>query len=291
MPSGTTTSVSLAASMPLVIQSARLQREFVAVMTKLVDRQRLDNGDGTTWNEILLNKLTAQGVSESTDLRKNPQEMIDTLFSIHPTMAGLSIKFTRKAQRTISPKVAAQTGVHGARAVARKVDTDLIAAAQSATTNLGTAGNPITYGLVSSASSRITGNTTEPYDGPKYLVARSFQVKDLQDEIVAGLGTYPVPPGLSEDIYRRGFTGTIANMEAYTDDNIPIDSSDDAIAFAFGREGIVHVETTMPNAYTEFLPGFGGGTDVMYYYEEYGNGIRQQAWLYAITADSAVPTN
>jgi len=216
---------------------------------------------------------------------------VDTLFSIRPTMAGLSIKFTRKAQRVISPKVAAQTGVLGSRAVARKVDTDLLAAGASATTNLGTAGNPITYGLVSAGSSRVTGNTTEPYDGPKYLVARSFQIKDLQDEIVAGLGTYPVPTGLSEDIYRRGFTGTIANAEAYVDDNIPVDTSDDAVAFVFGREAIVHVETTMPNAYTEFLPGFGGGTDVMYYYEEYGNGIRQQAWIYAITADSAVPTN
>jgi hypothetical protein len=90
-----------------MIQSARVVREFLAVMTRLVDRRRLPNGQGRTWNEIALNKLYAQGVSETTDLRDSPQEIIDALFSITPTMAGLSIKLTRKAKRVISPNVAA----------------------------------------------------------------------------------------------------------------------------------------------------------------------------------------
>ena len=291
MATGTTTSTSLNDSIPTMIQSARVVREFLAVMTRLVDRRRLPNGQGRTWNEIALNKLYAQGVSEATDLRYSPQEIIDTLFSVTPTMAGLSIKMTRKAKRVISPNVAAETGVLGARAVARKVDVDLLAAGASFATDLGTAGNPITYGLVSAASSRVTGNVTEPYDGSKYLVAKSFQMKDLQDEIVAGLGTYPIPSGITEETYRRGFTGTIANCEAYVDDNIPVDSSDDAVAFVFGREGLVHVETEMPSSYTDFEPGYGGGTDLLYYYDEYGNGIRQQVWGYTITADSAAPTN
>lgn len=291
MPSGTTTSLSLADSIPVLIESARVVRDFTNVMKRLVDTRRLANGQGSTWNEIALNRLTAQGISESTDLRDNPQELVDTLFSIRPTMIGLSIKFTRKAQRVISANVAAETGVLGQRAIERKKDVDLLAAAAAATTDLGTAGNPLTYGLISAASSRVTGNTTEPYDGPKYLVAKSFQMKDLQDEIVAGLGTYPVPTGISQDVYRRGFTGTIANCEAYVDDNIPVDASDDAEAVVFGREAIVHVETEMPSAYTEFVPGYGGGTDVMYHYDEYGNGIRQQVWVYSITADAASPTN
>ena len=274
-----------------MIQSARVVREFLAVMTRLVDRKRLPNGQGRTWNEIALNNLTAQGVSETTDLRDNPQEIIDALFSITPTMAGLSIKLTRKAKRVISPNVAAETGVLGARAVARKVDVDLLAAGGSFTTDLGTAGNPLTYGLVSAASARVTGNLTEPYDGPKYLVAKTAQIKDLQDEIVSGLGTYPIPAGITEETYRRGFSGTIAMCEAYNDDNMSVDASDDAVAFVFGREGLVHVETEMPSSYTEFLPGFGGGTDLLYYYDEYGNGIRQQVWGYTITADAAQPNN
>ena len=291
MATGPTTSISLQDSIPTMIQSARVVREFLAVMTRLVDRRRLPNGQGRTWNEIALNKLYAQGVSETTDLRDSPQEIIDTLFSITPTMAGLSIKLTRKAKRVISPNVAAETGVLGARAVARKVDVDLLAAGASFTTDLGAAGNPLTYGLVSAASARVTGNLTEAYDGPKYLVAKTAQIKDLQDQIVGGLGTYPIPAGITEETYRRGFSGTIAMCEAYNDDNMSVDASDDAVAFVFGREGLVHVETEMPSSYTEFLPGFGGGTDLLYYYDEYGNGIRQQVWGYAITADAAQPTN
>ena len=289
MPTGPTTSTSLSDSIPTMIQSARVVREFVTRMTTLVDKRQLPNGQGRTWNEIALSKLTAAGVSETTDLRDNPQELIDTLFSVQPTMAGLSIKMTRKAKRVISPNVAAETGVLGARAVSRKVDADLLAAGAAATTDLGTAGNPMTYSTVSAGSSRITGNTTEPYDGPKYFVGKSYHMKDLQDEIVAGLGTYAIPAGLTEDIYRRGFEGTIAGCEAYSDDNISVDSADDAIALIFGREGIVHVETQMPSAYTEFLPGYGGGTDLLYYYDEYGNGIRQQVWVYAATADALAP--
>ena len=74
MASGPTTSTSLQDSIPTMIQSARVVREFLAVMTRLVDRKRLPNGQGRTWNEIALNNLTAQGVSETTDLRDNPQE-------------------------------------------------------------------------------------------------------------------------------------------------------------------------------------------------------------------------
>jgi hypothetical protein len=260
-------------------------------MPKLVDRQRLPEGSGLNWNEIALSQLEAQDITETTKL-ENHQQLVDTLFSVTPAQVGLSIKVTDRARRRIDKKVAAQIGSLGQRAMNTKKDKNLLAVGASATTDLGTAGNPMTSGLVSAASARVTGNTTEPgVEMPKYFVGTSFHLKDLQDEIVSGLGTYPIPAGLTQDTYRRGFSGTLYNMESYIDDNITVDSSDDAIAIAFGRDGIVHVEGYSPRAVTVRDEFYGGGADIMVMYDEYATGVRQQAWLYAITADSTAPTS
>lgn len=291
MASGVTNTGALADSLPTVIESARIVREFAGVMPKLVDRQRLPEGAGTNWNEVALSQITAQDITESTKL-ENHQQLIDTLFSVTPAQVGLSIKVTDRARRRIDKKVAAQIGSLGQRAMNTKKDVNLLAVGQAATTDLGTAGNPMTSGLVSAASSRITGNSTEPgYDMPKYFVGTSFHTKDLQDELVQGIGTYPVPAGLTAETYRRGFSGALYNMDTYIDDNITVDSSDDAIAIAFGRDAIVHVEGYSPRAVTVRDEFFGGGADIMVMYDEYATGIRQQAWLFAITADSTAPTS
>ena len=291
MANGPTNTGSLADSLPTVIESARIVREFAGTMPKLVDRQRLPEGSGLNWNEIALAQISAQDITETTKL-ENHQQLVDTLFSVTPAQVGLSIKVTDRARRRIDKKVAAQMGALGQRAMSTKKDLNLLAVGASATTDIGTANNPMTSGLVSAAASRITGNSTEPgYDMPKYFVGTSFHIKDLQDELVAGLGTYPTPTGLTEDVYRRGFTGSLFNMETYIDDNITVDGSADAIAIAFGRDAIVHVEGYSPRAVTVRDEFYGGGADIMLMYDEYATGVRQQAWLYAITADSTAPTS
>lgn len=291
MPTGVTNTGALADSLPTVIQSARIVREFAGVMPRLVDKKRLGNGEGNNWNEISLSQLTAQDITENTKL-ENHQQLVDTLFSITPAQVGLSIKVTDRMKRKISQNVAALIGSLGQRAMNTKKDKNLLAIGSTATTDLGTAGNPMTIGLISAGSSRITGNTTEHgNDMPKYFVGKSFHMKDLYDEITAGIGTYPIPSGLSADVFRNGFQGSIFNVEAYIDDNIVVDSSDDAIAMVFGRDAIVHVEAASPVTYTDRDNSYGGGAEVMYMYDEYATGVRQQAWLYAITADVTAPTS
>jgi hypothetical protein len=288
---GPTTSGALADSLPTVLQSARIIREFAGVMPRLVDRKRLGAGEGLNWNEIALSQITAQDITETTKL-ENHQQLVDTLFTITPAQVGLSIKVTDRAKRKISQNVAALIGSLGQRAMNTKKDKNLLAVGASATTDLGAAGNPMTIGLVSAASSRITGNTTEPgVDMPKYFVGKSFHMKDLYDEITAGIGTYPIPAGLTEQTFRSGFRGSIMDVEAYVDDNITVDASSDAIALVFGRDAIVHVEGQSPVAYTDRDNSYGGGSEIMYMYDEYATGVRQQVWLYAVTADVTAPTS
>lgn len=289
---GPNTTLTFADSLDDIRSAARTVREYSNIMSRLVDTTRLEDNIGTNWKEVLLQKLTASNIGELTDLEQNPQEIIDSLFTIAPTLVGMSLFMTDRAKVRINEKVAAQIGVLTEHAMARKVDIDLIAIGQSATTDLGTSGNPMTSDLISAAVANIRGNTTEPWDGPIAAVMKTFQLKDIQDEGVAGFGTYPVPGGsLTEQFLRKGFAGDLYGASINTDDNTPL-SGTDAVAFVFAsgpNSAIIEVTGMESRRVTERKENIGNGAEIMYATDEYGTGIRQQSWIRAVTADSSAP--
>lgn len=293
MATGPNTTGSFSDSLDDIRSAARTVREYANVMGRLVDVTRIENNSGLSWKEVVLQKLSANNIDEMTDLEDNPQEIIDSLFTVTPTLVGMSLFMTDRAKVRINAKVAAKIGVLTENAMARKVDIDLIAIAQSATSDLGTAGQPFASDLISAAVANIRGNSTEPWDGPIATVAKTFQIKDIQDEGVAGWGTYPTSGGITESFMRKGFSGDLFNSSVYTDDNISVDGSDDAIAFAFasGPGGaIVQVTGMESRRVTDRKENIGGGAEIMYCTDEYGTGIREQAHIRAMTADAAAPT-
>ena len=292
MATGPNTVGTFSDSLDDVRSSARTIKEFANIMGRLVDTTRLEANIGLDWKEVLLNKLSASNITELTDLEENPQQIVDSLFTIRPTLVGMSVFTTDLVKLRITKKVAEKLGVLMEQAMARKVDVDIIAAAQGATTDLGTANNPMSSDLVSAAVSIIRGNTTEPWDGAVATVMKTFQLKDIQDEGVSGFGTYPVSGGVTEAWLRKGFKGDLFDSAVYTDDNISVDSSDDAVAFVFASgpgSAIVHVTGQESRYVTERKEGIGSGAEIMYATNQYGLGIRQQAWIRAITADASTP--
>ena len=291
MPTGNTTTSSLADSLPIVIDGARIVREYEGTYNRVVDKQTLPAGTGLSWDEISLSQLTATQVTESTVL-DNPQQLVDTLFTITPTVIGIQTLFTDRVQRRIAKVAWAKTGTLAQNAMNRKKDEDFLTMLDGATTSLGGAGTTNTFGLISAAVSRITGNATEPASGPIFAVLHPYQIKDIQDEIVAGVGTYTVPTGMTEDVYRKGFSGTIANANVFADGNLTVDSSDDAKGGVFAREAIVLVQGHSPRNESRRRPEIGGGADEMFMYDEYGLGERSAGnWLYEIYTDALSPTS
>ena len=291
MVASPTVTTSLADSLPTIIDSARIVREYEGVMTRLVDKTTLAENTGLTWDEISLAQLSAQTVTETTFLN-NPQAIADTLFSITPTMIGIQTVITDRVRRRISSNVAAKLGVLAQNAMQRKKDEDLLTVLDGATTSLSGAGTTLAHGIISAAYSRITGNTTEPAITAVYAVLHPFQIKDLQDELEQGLGTYPVPMGLTAEVFRMGFKGSVSNVEVFADGNITIDSADDSKGGVFAREGIVHVQGHSPRATTDRWEHYGGGADVLYMYDEYGNGERSAGnWVYEVYSDALAPSS
>jgi hypothetical protein len=294
MPTGTTITDTLNDSLDSVVAQARIVRENAGVMTQLADKVTLGEGVGNTWKEISMARLTAMAITETTE-EDNPQQFSDTAISITPSMVSVYTVWTDRAARNISKKTWAKTGGLSQNAIQRKKDIDGLTVLDGATTSLSGAGTTLTSGVIAAAASRIRANTTEPWDGPVAFVLHGFQKKDLFDEVTAGIGTYPIPNGSTADVYKNGFTLGIDGSTGFVDNNISIDSSDDAKGgvFASGRGGaIVLCQARAPWVKTvrdEFL---GGGATKVLHRDEYAYGERSAGnWLFEIFSDALAPTS
>ena len=294
MAVGWTTTGSLADSLDDVRSSARIVREYEGVMPQLCDKQTLGEGIGLSWQEITYAALTAQAVTETTEL-DNPQQVSDSLLTITPTVVGIETFLTDRVQARINKKGFARIGELGQNAIQRKKDEDgLTVLASGATTASPGAGNTLTSGHVAAAAYNISSNATEPGKKPYRGVFHGFQLKDLFDELVAGVGTYVVNEGPTARVFSSGFTLPIAGTEIYEDGNISIDSSADAIGGVFAMEGIVLVQGRAPRVVTTRNEKRGGGGDHVYHYDEYAYGERPSAaygWVQKLVSDATAPTS
>jgi len=295
MPQGPVTTGVMNDSLDDIRSSARTIREYGPVMARLVDNTTLKTNIGLDWKEVFLNKLYAGNIEEMTDLEQSPQEIVDGVFSIRPTAIGMSLFVTDRTKARINSLVAAKMGVLVENAMSRKKDIDIIAIAQTFTTDLGTPGQPMESGFIGAMVAQIANNATEPWDGPTATVLHGFQLKDVQDELVASIGTYPVADGLTREVFLRGYSGgTVYGSNVWVDGNIPVDANDDATGFTFasGAGGaIVFVQGMASRMKTERKENIGTGAEILYTTDEYGLGLRQNAWGGTYTTDVTAPVN
>ena len=295
MAAGDTITQSLADSLDTVVASARQIREYEGVMPNLVDKVTLSEGTGTSWREISMAALSAQNITETTTL-DNPQQMSDTVFSITPTVTGIQTLVTDRVASRINSQSYAQLGSLAQQAIQRKKDEDGLTVLDGATTILSGAGTTLASGVIAAAAYRISSNATEPGNPPYRCVLHGFQIKDLYDELTAGIGTAAAgetTDGLTARVFTEGFRGKIAGVEVFEDGNITIDSStDDAKGGVFAQEAIVLVQGRAPRTATVRREDIGGGATVVYLYDEYAYGERSAGnWLFEVVSDATVPTS
>ena len=290
--SGNTITQSLADSLPSVRQSARVTREYGRVMTGTADRVTLGESVGLTWNEITLAQLTATNITETT-VEDNPQQITDTIFSLTPQVVSVQVIFTERTAKRVTKDVWSKTGGLAQKAIERKKDQDGIAIMDGFSTSQPGAGATLTSGHISAASANIQSNTTEPWDGPMVAVLHGYQRHDLYTELVAGVGTYPIPAGPTERVFKGQFNLPIAEVAVMRDDLIPIDSTDDAKGgvFASGSGGaLVLCQGRSPWTKVRERPEIGGGATEMFHRDEYAWGERSAGnWGREIYSDATAP--
>lgn len=261
-------------------------------MPQLVSKETLSEGTGLTWREVSFAAISAQGIGELTTL-DNPQLLSDSLFTVTPTVAAVHTVITDRVKARISKNALAKIGPLAQNAIQRKKDTDGLTMLDGATTSLPGAGSTLTSGHISAAASRVAfGGGNEPSNPPIYGVLHAYQMKDLFDEVTAGVGTYAIPEGETARVYREGFKGSINGCMLFEDNNISIDSSDDVKGGVFAKEGIVLVQGRSPRAVPLRDEKLGGGADELILYDEYAYGERSAGnWLYEIYSDATAPTS
>ena len=303
MAVGNTITDSLADSIPTMIAAARIVREFAGVMPNLVDRQRLDENTGTVWNEVSMAKLSAQAVTESTEL-DNPQQMSDTLLSITPTVIGVHTLITDRVALRISSNAYAQTGSLAQNAIERKKDADGLTAIDGASSTEGDGTAALDTSDITSASYRITSNTTEPAPAtaPINAVFHGFQLADIDTQLttpgistVAAIGTEvgvgaPLTVGIAAEAFQNRYRGNISGARLYEDGNLTI-SSNTAKGGVFSQMALILVEGRSPYVETKRMPELGGGATALFHYDEYAYGERSSGnWLVEVHMDATEPS-
>lgn len=295
MATGETYTSSLGDSLETIIAAARAVREYEGVMQRLVETVHLEENTGLAWREITYAKLTASAVSEDQRVW-NPQQFSDSAFSLTPTMAVIHTFVSDRVKSRLNEKALAKMGSLAQNAIERKKDLDGITLLDGASNSQPGAGNALTSGVISAAATNIRSNTTEPSKGPIRCVLHGFQRKDLFDELTAGLGTYPVPEGITARVFQSGFAGRIDTVEVFIDDNISIDTNSDAKGGVFAEEGAILVQGRKPWHFTRQEPDIGGGGESIWLYDEYIFGERlaantTSAWIWEIMSDATAPTS
>lgn len=288
MAVGDTTTGSLADSLNTIVASARSTREYGGVVPQLVDSTTLELGTGTSWKETLFAKLSAMAITENSR-NDNPQQYSDSAITITPQMVQISTFITDKSRRNVAKKALAQMGKLPGEALVRKEDEDGLTA-MDAMTQLGATGTPIQTADIVSSRYLITSNPTEPGPMPIAGVFHGYVIKDMYDELVAGLGTYPIPEGATAQVFKTGFTLPIATVSIVEDGNVPIDSTPDAKGFVFSKMAWVLVRGMALKTETKRQPGWGGGGDQLFMTAEYAYGQRGGgSWGREIIADATAP--
>jgi len=289
--SGWTTTSALEDSLDDVRDSARIVREYEGAVPQLVDSVTLGEGTGISWQEIKYDQLIAQAVTETTEL-DNPQQIADSLISITPNVAAVETFITDRVRERISKIGFSKIGQLGQNAIQRKKDEDgLVLFASATSTSDPGAGVTLTSGYIASASANIRGNTTEPGKDPIRCVLHPFQIHDLYNELVAGVGTYVVEEGPTARVFQQGFNLPVANTQIFPDGNITIDGGGDAKGGVFAMDGIVLVQGRAPRIISVRNEKRGAGGDHVYHYDEYAYGIRLSNWVYLMESDATAPTS
>lgn len=297
MASGITITGSLADSLETIIDEARVVREKPGPVAKLAERHRLEENAGLDWDEIAISQQSAQGITETTTL-DNPQQYADTLLSITPTVTGITTIVTDRTYKRISKKVVGQLGGVAQAAIERKKDEDGLATLDGATITFGATNTPVEFSDFAHAVDIVSsGALNEPANSPIYGVLHPYHLTDIKDQITAGIGTYTVPDGMTEETFKQGFKGTLGGANIFEGGNIPLNQGGvaaDANSYIFARFGLLLVEGFAMRAVTTRREDYGGGAAQLFVYDEYAYGERLAAattgaFLAEILGDATAP--
>ena len=162
---------------------------------------------------------------------------------------GLKVILSDKLVRQSQPDMFRVIGRQMGDAMARKLDTDIIAlfTALNGSTTLGVADCTWT---VAKLGSYMAFAKNAKFPKPIFIVHHPYAVMDLTRAIsLTPMATYPMPHGYAEDLLKDFYKLSMNGIPIFEDGNIVPDSSDDGIGCIASREAMCTITSVAP--YTE----------------------------------------
>ncbi len=299
MAVGETGTNSFNNALPQVYAEARRIREQKSgTWERTTTVKRQSEGEGLAYNWFTLNQIDAQNITE-TQTNGNFQQFAGSVQSTQPEMTQVIIKVTDRTYRKVSKNVTAQMGPSAGNAMARKKNKDYLSLFNTfSTTASPGSGNPLSHGHITAAVANAMSNVTEPATTAIFSVLHGFQIYDIQLEQLAAIGTYPIPAGMTEEVFRNGFKGAVAGSMIFEDGNITVTSTPNAAGATHAREGVYAVMGMSLKHATDRDEYYGGGADVIILTDEYafaenksGTAGTTQVFCYLHLSDATAPTS
>jgi N4-gp56 family major capsid protein len=224
-----TTSTTLSELYTEIIQEAIFTFQETSVMRPLVTTYSI-TGQGKQVAVPVYPAISAAAVAEGTDLSNtaiNPTEV-----TIDASEVGVMTTLTDLARDSASRNVASDIGKLFGEAIAKKVDTDLVALFTSFSTDVGGASTELTADLLFKAQATLRSlNVPAPYYGvfhPKAV----FNLKKTLTQAGYNTSSHAISE-IGNEALRNGYVGRVAGIDIFENANISIDQYDDSIGGVF----------------------------------------------------------
>ena len=204
-----------------------------AIMPGLVtvfnDRTGLADRTGVEYSSA-----TIATIGETDDLSSQAFTPSD-LETLSPTEAGGQFFLTDSRVESDPFGVRDDAAMELGMATADKIDDDLLTDLASMTGGtVGAAGTTITWGHFFAARAQLKNQKAMP---PYYCVMHEYQWHQLAKSVAAS-ATVTNAPQFQDEVMRRWYVGTVAEVDIFTTVDLTVDASDDASGGMFSRSAI-----------------------------------------------------
>ena len=238
MAAGVTSTSQIDQIQAKIIAAVRYTQVQGTPMAGLMNTTAGRAGMADTLNNPKFGSLTAYGATEGTALAQ-AQQLSDTNVTVSASEIVVDVILTDKLVRTSSLDLYRSAGRIMGDAMNKKLDQDLLSLLDGLDTSLGSAGTTAAVGYYLAAVARLQSQS-EPAPPPFYHVIHGFQFRTIADDLLAlssaAFGTQTPVPNVAQAVFENYTMARMFGVPIVVDNNISVDSSDDAKGGTFSRD-------------------------------------------------------
>jgi N4-gp56 family major capsid protein len=234
------TTTSLASLISPIVQEALFTASERSIMRGLVREYAVGNNTGKIAQVPVYPVVSAEDLTEGTDMSGTSadQTITTTTKNIELKEVGIMTNLTDFIRDTSEQNVVSHLGRLFGEAIAKKIDTDLIALFAGFSFDAGAANTEMTPQDIFEAAAKLRSNNAP---GPYYGVFHPNAIFNVKKVLATQGNTAFGGNGQSElanEALRTGFVGSIAGIQIFESSNFTIDGDDDSVGGVFSQEAL-----------------------------------------------------